>query len=235
MTLSQISEKLAETCKSNESINLLATLPEEFFYNSLDLCIIDAVFSIGVKYEGVKNVVRKYQKHLEHAHPALSKRSRTTSEAISVFESYSSILDFAKDVLNLQRTSTKNGILKAEAVLEVLKVLDKHDIQDVNHFRNLDSTKQEEVDKEILAVKGQGSGIMLKYLYMLVGNDDVCKPDRMLHRFITNISGRKMLDDELQRVMANACEILSKEYPTLTVRTLDNQIWQYQKNQVVSN
>ena len=152
-----------------------------------------------------------------------------------MFESYSSILDFAKDVLNLQRTSTKNGILKAEAVLEVLKVLDKHDIQDVNHFRNLDSTKQEEVDKEILAVKGQGSGIMLKYLYMLVGNDDVCKPDRMLHRFITNISGRKMLDDELQRVMANACEILSKEYPTLTVRTLDNQIWQYQKNQVVSN
>lgn len=235
MTLSQISEKLAKTCKSNESINLLATLPEEFFYNSLDLCIIDAVFSIGVKYEGVKNVVRKYQKHLEHVHPALSKRSRTTSEAISVFESYSSIQDFAKDVLNLQRTSTKNGILKAEAVLEVLKVLDKHDIQDVNHFRNLDSTKQEEVDKEILAVKGQGSGIMLKYLYMLVGNDDVCKPDRMLHRFITNISGRKMLDDELQRVMANACEILSKEYPTLTVRTLDNQIWQYQKNQVVSN
>ena len=101
MTLSQISEKLAETCKSNESINLLATLPEEFFYNSLDLCIIDAVFSIGVKYEGVKNVVRKYQKHLEHAHPALSKRSRTTSEAISVFESYSSILDFAKDVLHM--------------------------------------------------------------------------------------------------------------------------------------
>lgn len=230
MTLSQISEKLAETCKSNESIDLLATLPEEFFYNSLDLCVIDAVFSIGVKYESVKNVVRKYQKHLEHAHPAFSKRIRTTSEAISVFESYSNIQDFAKDVLNLQRTSTKNGILKAEAVLEVLKVLDKHGIQDVNHFRNLDSSKQEEVDKAILAVKGQGSGIMLKYLYMLVGNDDVCKPDRMLHRFITNISGRKMLDDELQIVMANACEILCKEYPTLTVRILDNQIWQYQKN-----
>ncbi len=35
-------------------------LPNEYRYGSLDLCAIDAVFSIGVRYEGVQAVVSRY-------------------------------------------------------------------------------------------------------------------------------------------------------------------------------
>lgn len=229
MTLSEISLRVAESCKSNPKIDLAASLPEEFFYNSLDLCVIDAVFSIGVKYESVKNVISKYKKYIEENYPQYDKISRTTVESISIFENYKSINDFAKDVLNLQRTSTQNGILKAEAVLEILKVLNKYEITTIEAFRNMDCGKQKLLDNSILSVKGQGSGIMLKYLYMLVGNENVCKPDRMLHRYVKGISGRTMTDDELQIILSEACILLNNNNPTLTVRILDNQIWQYQK------
>lgn len=229
MTLSQISNNLAEFCKTTEGINLAATLPEEFFYNSLDLCVIDAVFSIGVRYNGVQNVVARYKKYIEKVYPTIGEKSRTVDESIAIFDGYGSIQNFAKEVLNRQRTSPKNGILKAEATLDILKVLAAHGVKDIESFNSLDTIKQNELDKAILSVKGQSSGIMLKYLYMLVGNDDVCKPDRMLHRFVSNISGRRMTDDELQIVLTQACEELKSEFPTLTVRILDNQIWQYQK------
>lgn len=230
MTVFQISTKLADVCKSTEGIHLSAALPEEFLYNSLDLCVIDAVFSIGVKYGSVKTVVARYKNYIENTYPSLNERSRTVSESISIFESYQSIQEFAKNILNQQRTSTRNGILKAEAVLEILKVLEKHGIETIECFRNMDPVEQNALDTAILSVRGQGSGIMLKYLYMLAGNDNICKPDRMLHRFVASISGRKMSDDELQLVLAEACEILKKEFPSLTVRILDNQIWQYQRS-----
>ena len=37
-----------------------ASLTDEHFYQSLPLCVMDAVFSIGVKYESVKKVVTRY-------------------------------------------------------------------------------------------------------------------------------------------------------------------------------
>src|SRR5204862_1280588 len=37
-----------------------ATLSEEYFYQSLPLCVIDAVYSVGVRYESVRGVVARY-------------------------------------------------------------------------------------------------------------------------------------------------------------------------------
>ena len=33
---------------------------EKYSYASLPLCVIDSVFSIGVRYEGVRNVIERY-------------------------------------------------------------------------------------------------------------------------------------------------------------------------------
>jgi hypothetical protein len=51
--------EVAEHC---ERVLPLATasLGNEFYYQSLPLCVIDAVFSIGVRYEGVQNVIKRY-------------------------------------------------------------------------------------------------------------------------------------------------------------------------------
>jgi hypothetical protein len=37
-----------------------AQLNREYGYRCLPLCVIDAVWSFGVRYEGVKNVVQRY-------------------------------------------------------------------------------------------------------------------------------------------------------------------------------
>ena len=36
-------------------------LPDEYFYPSLPLCVIDAVFSIGVRYEAVRRAVAAWR------------------------------------------------------------------------------------------------------------------------------------------------------------------------------
>lgn len=41
-----------------------AALPPEYDYRSLPFCVIDAVFSIGVKDESVRNTVERYAREL---------------------------------------------------------------------------------------------------------------------------------------------------------------------------
>ena len=70
---------------------------------------------------------------------------------------------------------------------------------------------------------------MLKYFYMLVGRDDLCKPDRHLRNFVKKIfPNLSFNDDQIQDLLNNANKILKINYPKLTVRSLDNFIWKYQ-------
>ncbi len=50
---------LAEHCEAVLLLNN-TKLPEEFYYQSLSLCVLDAVFSIGVKYSNVQNVISNF-------------------------------------------------------------------------------------------------------------------------------------------------------------------------------
>ena len=38
-------------------------LSESYFYNGIPLCVIDSVYSIGVRYEAVMNVISNFCKH----------------------------------------------------------------------------------------------------------------------------------------------------------------------------
>jgi hypothetical protein len=109
-----------------------AKFSEEDFYQSLPLAAIDAVYSIGVRYEGVKRTVDRYCNYFS------LQRIRDNREAIPPRASQESVSDFVdkieligvenflKNILqNRQRTSTTNGILKAEAVYQFAKVLKK--------------------------------------------------------------------------------------------------------------
>ncbi|MEJ1959688.1 MAG: hypothetical protein WDM70_09955 [Nitrosomonadales bacterium] len=50
-----------------------ACLGDEYYYQSLSLCIIDAVYSIGVRYEGVKTLLSDIAPDLTCAVPAQPK------------------------------------------------------------------------------------------------------------------------------------------------------------------
>lgn len=213
-----------------------ACLGGEYYYQSLPLCIVDAVYSIGVRYEGVKNVVARYCARFD------LQRTRTTKGSFSPVHEQESITAFCEKAerigpanmaievyRNRQRTSARNGILKADAVYLFAAALRKYDIdylQDI--FGAVGNTA---LERDIRSIPGQTSGISLKYFFMLAGSDDLIKPDRMILAFLGEALGRLVSTSEAQDLLTAAVEQLRVNHPNLTPRLLDHEVWKYQRDQ----
>ena len=163
-------------------------LPEEYYYASLPLCIIDNIFSIGSKYSSTHNTVIRYcdyykLKRLRNEDDCADEcKLHTVSDLRNNIESLGSE-NFADVVLkNRQRTSTTNGILKSEAVFQWTKIFEGHNIQ---YIMDIERKLDENIEQMLLQVPGQKSGTSLNYLRMLCGNDNACKPDRHILRFLS--------------------------------------------------
>lgn len=222
---------LAEFCRASLDLESVRT-SDEYGYSSLPLCVIDAVFSIGVNYASTRNTIDRF---CEYFH--VSKTSAITPPNISGQLSISKFLQInseqgiegmARNVYqNLQRTSSRNGILKAEAVARFSEVLMQFE---VNYLQDVEKVLgNHNFESAITKIPGQRSGISLRYFYMLAGAENYVKPDRMVMRFLKSVLGRFPSMDESQRMIVGACEILSKDYPELNPRALDHQIWLYQQ------
>jgi hypothetical protein len=203
-------------------------LPEEYFYNCLSLCVIDAVYSIGVRYEGVRNVVARYREFagLNGVRiPGGRDGERLTALASRIEQNGPEW--FAENVFrNCQRTSTRNGILKSEAVLRFSHALAA---QGVHVLRDLESVNVEAIEDAIRQIPGQRSGISFRYFLMLAGSDDLIKPDRMIQRFLAASLNRTVDVAECQSLVGGAVSILRDEHPELTPRLLDWLIWNHQR------
>lgn len=205
---------------------------DEYYYTSLPFCILDAVFSIGAHYRSTEKVVERYAKFCGMNRYTFENQTDicTVQRFIENFEKEETIGLFAKNVLcNRQRTSPRNGILKAEASYQIAKILHGYCVDTLTDFRNLSEEKLTEVSKQLLAVRGQGSGIMLRYFIMLTGDDDTCKPDRHIRYFLEPITGKDITDLEIQELFEKAISSLRESHPHLTIRRLDNLIWNYQR------
>ena len=216
-----------------------ARLSDPYFYQSLSLCVIDAVFSIRAIYETTTMpTVKRYCDYFN------LKRYRTDRASLPKIEEQQSIKDwlsameskgiefFTSSVFkNRQRTSSKNGILKSEAVFRFALELERHKVYYFQDMHNiLANDRFEEAIKEI---PGQRSGISLKYFFMLAGSDDLIKPDMHIMNFLKAVflnKGivRSITLKDAQVLLSGACDVLRPEYPHLTPRLLDNMIWSYQ-------
>lgn len=210
-----------------------AALGEEYFYQSLPLCVIDAVFSIGVKYSGTRNVVARYCKYTNQrrirtgeALPPISEQ-----EAVGAFCDRPEQIDPAAMAERVygsrQRTSTKNGILKADAVARFAQCLRSHGVDYLQDVPRIADSARFETD--IRAIPGQGSGISLQYFWMLAGSDQFVKPDRMVLRFLQSALSRVVTMREAGSLMRSACQHLSTKYSGLTPRLLDHEVWKHQR------
>ena len=205
-------------------------IPDEYRYQSLPLCLIDAIFSIGVTYTSTANTVKKYCDKFQFKEirdgidfPPISEQETITQFLESIREY--GIDNFAENI-NKQRTSSKNGILKIEAVVEWAEILQKHNIETLQDFsEKLDIS----IEKQLLNVKGQGSGISLAYLKMLCGDSNTLKPDRHILRFLNYISGKIIDAKEAQKIVSNVVIELSQKYEDISVRAIDYKIWEYMK------
>lgn len=229
-------QKIIECCQKNLDLTD-AKLSDEYYYNSLPLCVIDAVFSIGVNYSSTRNVVIKYCDYFN------LKRIRKNKKIMLPIEEQESIINFCEKFnrlglsffvnnifVNKQMTSVRSGILKAQAVYEFCQILKRFD---VNYLQDVGKViLNKKFEEEIRKIKGQKSGISLRYFFMLSGSDDFIKPDRMILRFLENTLERNVTLSEAQKLLEEVSHKLSKNYPSISPRLLDHQIWNFQSGRV---
>ncbi len=219
-------------CRAHLDLAQAVLTDNAYYYYSLPLCVIDTVFSIGVRYSSTEATVRRF---CEYFGLPLSRgveippreEQLSIQKFVEINREYGVERMAAEVYGNRQRTSTRGGILKAEAAVLFAQALADHG---VDYFQDV-SKIQENLGFEtaIKEIPGQHSGVSLRYFYMLAGDANFIKPDRMVKRFLFSATGEQLSDDECQRALAETCAILAKDYPNLTPRSLDNLIWKYQR------
>lgn len=215
-----------------------ADAAQEYRYASLPLCVIDAVFSIGVRYISTQATVARFCEKTSWPKFAASRESRGAgshglSDLLSLYASISS--EIAAEALfgNRQRTSTRSGILKAEAVRLFADALLRCGI---DHFSDMTQDRIALAEAIILGLPGQGSGIAFDYFRMLAGNDDLIKPDRMVLRFVADALGLASLPSTRQAALLVrlAARELTDRSIVWTPLALDHAIWRYQSTHSTS-
>lgn len=219
-----------------QKVNLSINLPDEYYYAHLPCCIIDAVFSIGVRYSSTRNVVIRYCEYLEidrirnnrNSEYPLREYQNSVDDLLNLYHTKGVDYITQKVFQNKQRTSSNNGILKTEAVKHFASVLKTYNI---NHFQDLDIIENNlRFSEDIKKIKGQSSGISLKYFLMLSGNENLVKPDRMLKRFIAMSIKKNEIEISDDDVQFAVQQIIEREVfsGVRSIRHLDYLIWNFQ-------
>lgn len=170
-----------------DAVAALDPQPRERRWASLSLCIVDAVWSIGAKYDSVVvPLTRNLAAWLGVAQPTVPAADPLGVDPLPVTRLVELAADKLAELTNRQRTSTRNGILKGDAVIRHAAVFIGHGITTLPNAIELltDTERFDLVDNEIRSIPGEGAhGVRRNYLWMLIGQDDLIKPDRMVLRW----------------------------------------------------
>ncbi|MCW1823137.1 MULTISPECIES: hypothetical protein [Mycobacteriaceae] len=217
-----------------EQLHALVAACEQFrgseapkgYHDGLALCMIDSVQSTGVTYSSVGKVLDRYRvyRREQGGDPATD----GAAELLATFYECGGPHGWAARIGTRNRTSTRGGILKSEAIRDVAKVLAAEGIDTAPVLRQAatDEARLERVRNAWCAVKGQRSGITWRYVLMLAGVPGV-KPDRMICRFVADALDvpRRSVGSEFaaEIVTAAAAEL------DVSVTALDHAIWRFQR------
>jgi hypothetical protein len=189
-------------------------------HTSVALAAIDAVWGIGVRWSSVRNVLARYRDARRRA--GGDPDSDGPAQLIALIDGAGGPEGFADSVANRQRTSTRNGVLKAEAVRRVADVLRDAGLSTPAQVRAASETQLTALRAAWTQVPGQGSGLSLDAFLMGCGRGGV-KADRMVRRFVA-----QALDTTEQKVApARAAALVTEAARRYGVqaRRLDAAIW----------
>lgn len=205
----------------------------EYHYAYLGHCVLDAIFSIGVRYEGVEAVVQRYCDHYQldrfydGVWPPPAEQQMPLSRLVEQIEAVGPDRFATEIVKNRQRTSTKSGILKTEASLLFAQALVANSIQTFQDvMKHVDDA---DLERDVRKIRGQSSGLSFRYFLMLAGSSDFTKPDRMIIRFLSSVLGYSISPSEADGLITNTVMQLRGEGISMDARTLDSAIWQHQR------
>ena len=228
-------QKLADYAESSLQLKA-ARLSPAYYYQSLPLCIVDAIFSLGVRYQQVEKVVSNvcqdagWKTFRDHGSPSPPlKEQKTVSELLELIKGHSSAMDtlFKNCCVANPGASKANQIRKADLVRMFAETLKGNGIESFQDFETY--TDPEGLEQRLRDLPALKSGVAVRYFWMLAGDEDEVKPDRMIHRFITSALGRFASNDEAVKLIREACVVLSGRYPDLNPRLLDHEVWKHQR------
>ena len=224
-------QKFVDCCKQKLPL-ATAEIRDEYFYASIPLCVVDAVFSISVKYTSTMRVVERTCQYFSIPQIDRNRHLNIQNQfSVSKFINAYTELGIERittDVFqNRQRTSSTNGILKSDAVIRFCRVLSNFGVDNFGDISKI--LQNEDFVQKIKEIPGQNSGISLRYFYMLIGDDSYIKPDRMIDRFIKSAINKNLDLDDSQSLIMDSIHLLNKDFPQITPRLLDNLIWSYQR------
>jgi hypothetical protein len=216
--------------KLAESVAALDPQPRERRWTSLSFCIVDAVWSIGARYDSVvvPLVREKFAAEFGVTEPTIAASEPLPADPLPLPKLEGLAVDSLTDMTNRQRTSTRGGILKADAVLRHIAVFREHHVDSMQDALALfsDAERFARVDDALRLIPGEGGyGVRRNYLWMLIGQDDLIKPDRMVLRWL----GRQGVKTD----PAGARDIITAIVPlvsarlnrTVTAWEIDHALW----------
>lgn len=192
-------------------------------YRSAPLCALDSVFSIGVRYASVENVVGRF---LNFFGDNIYTCNRTTTEVVNTLGHISpDVLASNQYLDNRQRTDThERSILKTDAYLQFIRVMQALGIETCQDIAG--HVDDVQFHNRIRAIRGQSSGLTLDYLYILAGVTNYVKVDRHIQRFVFNALGQHLSKTEIIELIRESAEMMSQStHPSMNARWLDHIIW----------
>lgn len=170
-----------------EAVVALEPQPRERRWVSLSLCIADAVWSIGAHYDNVVvPLVRKIAAELSVDQPTISMSEPLGTDPLPLTRLAGLTVDELIPLTNRQNTSTRGGIRKADAVLRHIEAFHAHGVSNLADAIELfgDEARFAAVNSDLRKIPGEGAhAVRRDYLWMLIGQDDLIKPDRMVLRW----------------------------------------------------
>lgn len=159
----------------------------------LSLCVIDAVFSIGARYSTTTRTAHDYARAVKLRDPLLlagrassvfgTAHEGPLTRLVSRIDAQGVERWAATELANRQRTSTRCGVLKAQAARDYSETSSTPKWRPSATSRSQPSTRLANIEAELARVPGHGKhGVRLGYLWMLAGDDHTVKPDRMVLR-----------------------------------------------------
>jgi hypothetical protein len=190
--------------------------------DDIESALIDAVFSARAVYKskhgrGVHSLVLTWQQ----------KRTRTpyTLSALSAEIDAVGPEAWAQAFGSMQRSPSRHpdspgGPTKAAAVREAAAALAQANIESA---KDINTENAEKVKTVLRGVDGIGYATS-NYFLMLLGAPGV-KPDRMIHRFLRDATGRQLTDKYADQILTAAAEELQTE-----PHRLEHAVWWYESD-----
>lgn len=195
--------------------------------NSLALCVIDSIWSIGIRYSTVIRVLHNYLD--QRGFRGKDARFVCTDGTSEFLQWYRALNDgnsspkfLSRRLKNRNLTSSRNGKLKAEAVVQAFELFESLGVENTTDLLS----RSEEIESRWLSeIHGQSSGVSWKYLLMLCGQSGV-KPDRMLLRFMARVGVNPKSVSPEEFVHQIVKEIGA---PHIDATAVDHRIWSIER------